>query len=1036
MQRSNLISVYQHIGRLTLAALLLACWHASPAHAAPETAARWSSLSHTSFTHQAVNGAGGNNAFAQDHNGFIWLGTQTGLVRWDGYRQRRYAADNQNPTALQDGFIISLHIDPRGRLWIGTSSGGLARYDASQDNFVTYPAGPAGVSHARVSALAGDGAGGIWIGTAGGLDHMGADGVLKKAGSGAPAIAAADLPEGGIDALLQDHEGALWIGTRVGLFRRKLGAAKPVAVALDHAGDKPPSINALLLDSAGRIWAGTRNAGALVVDQGTDVARAVRESGADPALQRQRVFSIVEVSPDEVWLGTEGAGIVVVNPDTGATRRIRRQQGSADGLFDNDVGALFRDRSGIIFVATPGAMSQYDPHPKAILTLRESGAPLDGNASIPSMLMRPDGRLWVGVAGGGINIIDPLAGGVGQLRPGQPRTETSLPSGRVLAMANSPDNAVYIGTQQGLFRSAPDGARIERVAIPERSAEATIWAMAFQQHALWFGGLDGIWQIALDAGQPARLLRHEADGLGDTRVTALLPAPDGTLWIGTRAGLARLPAGGKVERIATDAADGTSLPPGYVSSLLIDRHQRLWVSIYGIGIAVLEQPHSAGRLRFRRLGTADGLPPSGVNALQQDRQGMIWASTDEGLARIDPDTFKAHALGSAEGVKIATYWTNSSAASPQGELLFGGQTGLTVVRPERLTEWTYQAPLVVTDVWVNDVPIPSAQFNHGVDAGGPGAATIQITPAGRERGFALEFAALDYSAPERNRYAYRLVGFDKDWINTDATLRRVSYNNLPPGDYTLQLRGSNRNGAWSPPLEVAVRALPLWHQQSWLRLLAALAGALALVGLVHMRTAYLRRRQRELQDMVDVRTAELQSSQMRLEVMAYADPLTGLPNRRRFNDDLRYMGARAVREHDSFTLLLIDLDHFKQINDTLGHDAGDALLVEAAKRLTLAVRESDRVARLGGDEFAVLLPHTGKENALAIICDRIVASMAEPIPFEQHQMRISASVGAATFTIGKDDLDALYKDADLALYAAKSAGRNGWRLHGDAETLA
>jgi diguanylate cyclase (GGDEF)-like protein len=100
------------------------------------------------------------------------------------------------------------------------------------------------------------------------------------------------------------------------------------------------------------------------------------------------------------------------------------------------------------------------------------------------------------------------------------------------------------------------------------------------------------------------------------------------------------------------------------------------------------------------------------------------------------------------------------------------------------------------------------------------------------------------------------------------------------------------------------------------------------------------------------------------------------------------------------------------------------------------VRESDRVARLGGDEFAVLLPHTGKENALAIICDRIVASMAEPIPFEQHQMRISASVGAATFTIGKDDLDALYKDADLALYAAKSAGRNGWRLHGDAETLA
>ncbi len=729
---------------------------------------------------------------------------------------------------------------------------------------------------------------------------------------------------------------------------------------------------------------------------------------------------------------------MVVNPVSGATRRIKRQLGAPDSLFDNEASALFRERSGLIFLATPGAMSLYDPHPKAILTLREAGAMQHGNANIPSMLVRPDQRVWLGVAGGGINIVDPVAGSVAQVTPGQPSLDASLPGGRVLAMVNAPDGDVYIGAQQGLFRSAGDGSKVRRVTVAGRGPAVGISALAFQDEALWFGGQDGIWQVALQGDAPPRVLRRESDALGDTRVTALLPAAGGTLWIGTRAGLARLDgASGKVHRLPTDARNKASLPPGYVSSLLIDRRQRLWVSIYGIGIAVHDSTDADGNYRFRRLGTADGLPHTSVNALQEDRHGVIWASTDEGLARIDPVTLKIRPLGPADGVKITSYWTNSSAINAQGEVLFGGQSGFTVVRPEQLTQWTYRAPLVVTEVVINDVAIPAAQFNPRVGSTPAAGATIEIPPAARERGFALEFSALDFSAPEHNRYAYRLLGFDKDWISTSATLRRVSYNNLPPGSCTLQLRGSNRNGDWSPVLEVPVRAMPMWYQRGWVHLLAAMAGIVLLFGLIHVRTAYLRRRQRELQLMVDKRTVELQASQRLLEVMAYADPLTGLPNRRHFNDELQHMGARAVREHNCFTLLLIDLDYFKRINDTLGHDAGDALLVEAARRLKQAVRESDRGARLGGDEFAVLLPNTDAHGTLDVICDRIVASMAEPIAFGAHQMRISASIGAATFNGGRDDLDALYKEADLALYATKSAGRNGWRLHQrEAATLA
>lgn len=628
-------------------------------------------------------------------------------------------------------------------------------------------------------------------------------------------------------------------------------------------------------------------------------------------------------------------------------------------------------------------------------------------------------------------MIDPVAGPVNQLVPGQPRADASLPIGRVIAMANGPDDSVYIGTQQGLFRSGGDGGAVQRLVFPERAPGAAVWAAVFQGPTLWLGGLDGLWKLAIEPGKTPRLLRHEAASLGDTRVSALLPTADGGLWVGTKAGLARIDGtSGKVQRVPNEVGVVGALPPGYVSSLLTDRRGRLWVSIFGAGVAVLERTDSQGRLHFRTLGTEQGLPHAGVNALREDAQGFIWASTDDGLARIDSGTFAIRALGWAEGVRIASYWTNSSTNSLGGELVFGGASGLTVVRPERLTSWNYRPPLVVTAVTVNDVSIPPAPFNQGASGAGE-RAVVRITPAARERGFAVEFSALDFSAPERNRYAYRLLGFDKNWISTDATLRRVSYNNLPPGDYTLQLRGSNRDGAWSPPLEVAVRADPLWHQRSEVRVLGAIMVAALLAGLLQARTAYLRRRQRYLLEMVNQRTAELQASQQMLEVMAYSDALTSLPNRRCFTDELRHMGARAAREHNKFTLLLLDLDHFKQINDTVGHDAGDALLVEAAKRMRLVVRESDRLARLGGDEFAVLLSNTGNDATLDTVCGRIVASMAEPVQFGTHTLRISASIGAATFEYPYDDLDQLYKNADIALYATKGRGRNGWTLYTD-----
>ena len=231
-------------------------------------------------------------------------------------------------------------------------------------------------------------------------------------------------------------------------------------------------------------------------------------------------------------------------------------------------------------------------------------------------------------------------------------------------------------------------------------------------------------------------------------------------------------------------------------------------------------------------------------------------------------------------------------------------------------------------------------------------------------------------------------------------------------------------------------AAPAWHETTAFRVTMGLAGLLLVAALVQARTALLRRRQRALERLVVERTAalqarteELQRSERRLQEMAYRDGLTGLANRRMFTDQLRRLVAQARRSGQPLYLLLIDLDHFKQINDTLGHDAGDAVLCAVAQRLEAAVRTNDLVARLGGDEFAVLLPG-GTPEAVQTVCGRILDSLAAE-PLDGTTPLPGASVGAATLATSELDPERLTKAADVALYEAKRAGRNRWRLRGE-----
>jgi diguanylate cyclase (GGDEF)-like protein len=963
-------------------------------------------------------------AMVEDRTGFLWEGGGGGLGRWDGYGFHLYTAGSGPPDGLADHSVLSLHRDAQDRLWVGTVVGGLARYDPATDRFTPVVLDDGSGPATCIWSMDDDRAGGLWVGTSTGLFHIdGAGRVLARLRHGA------GLPADKVEVVLLDRQGVLWVGGPGGLAHGLDGNTHFTSVALPVDGSDGPEVLRLLEDGGGRLWIGSRASGAFVIGAGRGPAASIADSAPAPGeAAAADILSIAAAGASDssdVWLSTAGKGVLVVDPVTLRTRRLRHDPFVPGSLPKDTVSALYRDRSGLLWLGTVQGLSRLDSGNPGIVTLlgdpsRSNGLRANDGSAV---LARPDGGLWIGSQDNGLQELDAAGHGSGSI---------ALPP--VFAMAAADPAAgveapVYIGTRAGLYLADAAGRSAVRTLVPSRLPDAAVNALLVQDGTLWLGGGDdGLWELQPHQGGSLSLLhRFVAPALTNNALYAVAPAPGGRIAVGTDRGFNLVdPATGAVERFVPDPSRPDGLEPGAVMCFAVDRHARLWVGTNSSGIAVLIGRDGAGRPRFRHIGRAEGLQDLDVSKLLVDGQGMIWASTDHGLAEIDPDRFTARALPPPQDVVIATYWSNSGDVTPQGDLVFGGAGGLTIVQPAHVSTWQYSPPVAVTDLKVG---------GEAVRAGAAGVATgsgpILISPDANS--LAVEFAALDFSAPELNRYSYRLSGFDRSWVDTDATHRVAIYTNLPPGDFTLLLRGSNRDGDWGRPAALQIRVLPAWYQTRWFRLAAAAAVLLAVAALVQGRTMILRQRQCELERQVAERTAELRASQQQLEELVYLDPLTSLPNRRAFTEQLERLTGASPAE--TFSLVLVDLDGFKTVNDQFGHQAGDLVLGVAADRLRHAVRTHDSVYRLGGDEFAVLVRDVEDPGLVDGICARIVGGVGTPLALEGRLVTIGASAGATLYPRHGRTQDELYRHVDLALYEAKSCGRGTWRWYGGSPSV-
>ena len=977
-------------------------------------AADWSRWDSPAFEHLTVRAGlphATTTAFAQDRDGLMWIGTFGGLVRYDGYRVQVFRQSGGG--GLPDNYIRALQAAPDGSLIVGTSAGGLARFDPRDNRFSTYDASPEHGTGPHILTLAPDGTGGFWIGGQNGLSHLRAD--LRTIER--PPVDAGLPADVAVFAVRQDRRGDLWVGSGDGLYLRRTGSARFVRFRSDDAAAGPvldEDVWALREDAAGNLWVGSGTRGVAVIDHQGHARVPPGLGGDSPAIQHRTIRDLLAAPGGRLWIATDGVGVAVYDPARGTLETLRHDNARGASLGGNIVRALFVDRSSGLWAATEIDASRCDTRPTIVHTLDglavfgRQDATLDEN--VRSVHADRSGTIWLGFNRGRIARVDPASGRIRLLTLGGAQQDQDVRAIDTLA-----DGRIVAGAR-GLVTIDPVSLAVRPWSLDGLDTRPILALRAWHDELL-VGTYDGLYRV--DSGGHVTHYQHRPDdprSLVDDQVRNIAVLSDGSVWISTSGGVSILrPGADAFENLVHEGGDPHSLPQNYAGSV-VELGGRIWVGTYG-GLASTPAAAPGPRgYRFTVLRGSDGLGSDNVASVLADRLGRLWIATANGLAVYEPASGRIRSLGERDGLSARFYNHRTAALGPAGELLFGGLSGLTVIEPSpQARPRQADAPLPVTAAVADGTPLPYASL----------PTVRRALPLHNVHALRLDFALLDYTATDDVRYRYRLEGFDSQWTELEPGVPpSAAFTNLPGGSYRLWLQAdipglhahTVRNVI---PLQVQGR----WFERGWMRIALVLLGIALVYLVVRLRTRYLLARADRLAQLVQERTRDLQEANERLNRLASVDELTGLLNRRELMRQLDLAHETAQRTGAPLSILMLDLDAFKTLNDTHGHQAGDAALRSAAQRVAALCRKDDRLGRYGGEELMVLMQ--GTDLATAARHAEAIRSAIEAMEVDhgEHRLRLTASIGAAQLKPGERTHELIAR-ADARLYRAKRDGRN------------
>ena len=746
----------------------------------------------------------------QDSQGFIWIGTCDGLNRYDGHQFRVFRHQVDDDSSISNNIVTAIVEDTDGFLWVGTG-GGLNRFDRSTEQFQRYlhdDKKPSSISHNHVTGIAQLHGGDLWLSTFSGLNRFNIEtGIFQRFG-----------PEQGLNhlklkTLSFDQQGTLWIASvHGGLYRLNIDsfafhqfASNPQDIrTIDHN-----AVLSLFISNRNVLWLGTRT-GLNRYDGDGLFTRFTAQPGVEGKLNYGLVNSINQIDRDSLWVGTEGGGLNILDLNSFEFSQYRKDLGDNASLSGDDIIHIYRANKGVMWVGTGGSgVNKVDTSKRQFGLLKaKAGQPIGLNhPSVVSAIKDRLGRLWVGTYGGGINRISADGMHIDIYRHDS-QNSNSLGNDKVINLYEDSSGDIWVGLfESGLNRYRPETDDFERYTHDSNDENSLnhnwVSSMAEWRSGIYIIGTvgDGISVFNRNTGKFKRY-RHDENsqyGIENNTIYQVYIDRRSNVWLGAHNGLKRFDVKtGTFNYYVNDKAREDSISRGFVSSIYEDNHGQLWVAVYGGGLHKFN--HEKGS--FKAFRESDGLSNSGIYRLVGDSLGNIWISTNIGLSRFNIAREEFTNFDVNDGLQSNEFNINAGSRAKDGELIFGGVNGLNRFYPQNIKSDKQAPKLSFTDMRV---------FNHLVGIGQTGQkpqqvpyalphsiSTIKIVNLSYQQSLvSFEFAALDFVAHQKVNYAYKLEGFDKDWIYTDANNRRATYTDLPFDKFRLKVKAANSSGVWN-----------------------------------------------------------------------------------------------------------------------------------------------------------------------------------------------------------------------------------------------
>lgn len=765
------------------------------------------------FRHyQTENGLSNNSITCtiQDKKGFLWFGTKEGLNRFDGYQFRLFHLDADYERTLSRDLISGLFIDQQGTLWVGSQKG-LYRFDEEQEKLTLFFK-----DLINISNVTGDANGQLWFLTGRTICRYNfTKGELKQFDPARYFNAT---------TLCLSETGDMWFASLDGSLQRFNAATETFKSYRIFEYTWPvASCYIERIRPAGRdaLWIGTSCQGLKKLDIPTGTYKNVLTSNPDKTSVYVR--DILQYGPDEYWVATE-SGIFILRENGEQVVNLKKRFLDPYSITDNAVYSLCKDREGGVWAGTFFGGINY--FPRQYTSFRKfypdhSTNAISGNA-VREIVEDAEGNLWIGTEDAGLNKLDRKTGTITRFQPtGQPGSIYYYNLHGLLVDGND----LWIGLHEhGIDLMDIRTGKVKRhfsagMGPKDLKSNFGLSFLKTGKGDIYAGTGNGLYRYDPSSGGfdmiPAVPLR--------TNIATLLEDRHQTIWAGTHGeGVIYFnPVTGETGHLLNVPGNTNSLSANTINALHEDSRGFLWFATEGGGLCAL----SPDRKRFTRYTTANGLPSNYVFKITEDNNRHLWVSTSKGLVDFEPVTQHVIVYTKANGLLNDQFNYNSGFKDSEGIMYFGSIKGMITFRPETFSHNNFVPPVYITGLQVNNKELKvdpdssplkkSILFTHRIEL-----------PYDRSS-LSIDFAALSYTAPEITAYKYFMEGLEKDWTTLRSN-RKVYFTNIPPGEYTFNVKAAI-NDVWGKEIkQLVIRILPPWWRTTWaylayIALLAALA---------------------------------------------------------------------------------------------------------------------------------------------------------------------------------------------------------------------